>query len=141
MNDIVVGADRSRRARRALLVATEIAQATGANLHVVTCVDKAKPVAMDVGSDSFHADPIAEARQVLSSLTNTLPYDKVTTAVESGDPAKTLCAEAERLGASMIVVGNKRVQGAARVLGSVAGDVLKHAPCHVLVADTVGDED
>lgn len=140
MNDIVVGADRTKRPRRALLVAAEIAEATGANLHVVTCVDKAKPVALSVGSDSFHADPVAEAQQVLSSLTNTLQYDKVTTAVESGDPAKTLCAAAERLDANMIVVGNKRVQGAARVLGSVAADVLKHAPCHVLVADT-GDDD
>ena len=32
----------------------------------------------------------------------------------------------------MIVVGNKRVQGAARVLGSIAGDVAKRAPCNVL---------
>ena len=46
-----------------------------------------------------------------------------TYAVVVADPATSLCDEAVRLDASMIVVGNKRVQGAARVLGSIAGDV------------------
>jgi nucleotide-binding universal stress UspA family protein len=53
------------------------------------------------------------------------------------EPADALCAEAERLGASIIVVGNKRVQGMARVLGSVAAEVARHAPCHVFIAHTV----
>ncbi|MCP3973298.1 MAG: universal stress protein, partial [bacterium] len=38
--------------------------------------------------------------------------------------------------ARMIVVGNRRVQGIARVLGSVASDVAKRAPCSVLIAHT-----
>ena len=53
-----------------------------------------------------------------------------------GDPAKMLCEEAGRLGAQAIVVGNRRVQGMSRVLGSVAGDVTKMAPCDVMVANT-----
>jgi nucleotide-binding universal stress UspA family protein len=47
-----------------------------------------------------------------------------------------LCEEAARLEASVIVVGNKRVQGAARVLGSIAGDVAKRAPCNVFIVHT-----
>src|SRR5690606_28369663 len=39
--------------------------------------------------------------------------------------------------ASLIVVGNKRVQGVAgRVLGSIARDVAAHASCDVYIAHT-----
>jgi CRP-like cAMP-binding protein len=41
--------------------------------------------------------------------------------------------------ATMIVVGNRRVQGAKRLLGSIASDVLHHASCDVLVAHTAAD--
>lgn len=37
-----------------------------------------------------------------------------------------------------IIVGNQRVQGAARVLGSIAGDVAKHATCNLMVVHTTG---
>ena len=60
----------------------------------------------------------------------------ITHAVVMKDPATALCEEATRLEASTIVVGNKRVQGAARVLGSIAGDVAKRAPCNVLIVHT-----
>ena len=36
----------------------------------------------------------------------------------------------------MIVVGNRRVQGATRVLGSIANDVARQAPCNVLIVHT-----
>ena len=39
----------------------------------------------------------------------------------------------------MIVVGNRRVQGVSRVLGSIASDVLRRAPCDVLIVNTTGD--
>ena len=53
-----------------------------------------------------------------------------------GSPATATCEEATRLQAQTIVVGNRRVQGVTRVLGSVAADVTKHAPCDVLIANT-----
>ena len=50
---------------------------------------------------------------------------------------EALVSESERLDATMIVVGNKRVQGiAGRVLGSIARDVAAHASCDVYVAHT-----
>jgi len=47
-----------------------------------------------------------------------------------------MCDEATRLEARTIVVGNRRVQGVTRVLGSIAADVTKHAPCDVLIANS-----
>ncbi len=40
------------------------------------------------------------------------------------------------VGADLIVVGNKRMQGAGRVLGSVPNDVARTAACAVLIAKT-----
>ena len=51
-------------------------------------------------------------------------------------PPIGLCRVAKAVEADVIVVGNKRVKGASRVLGSVAKQVLHHADCHVLITDT-----
>ena len=50
-----------------------------------------------------------------------------------GEPSDALCQVAGTVGADLIVVGNKRMQGATRILGSVPKRVVEHADCHVLV--------
>jgi nucleotide-binding universal stress UspA family protein len=137
MQHIIVGVDPSETSRRAATKAAELAAALGANLHLVTCADRGRSIDIKVGTDEFHGDWLTEAEQFLDQLGRALPYDTITTAVSSGDPAKALCEEAERLDARMIVVGNRRVQGAARVLGSIAAAVAKSAPCDVMIAHTV----
>ena len=139
MDDIVVGVDRSDSARRAALTAAGLASAYRTNLHVVMCVERRAPVEVGVGGERFRADWLADAEQFLADLVRTLPHDSTTNGVGIGDPATTLCEEAQRLNARAIVVGNRRVQGASRVLGSVAGDVTRRASCDVLVANTTGD--
>ena len=42
-----------------------------------------------------------------------------------------------RLEAEVIVVGNRRMQGVGRLLGSVANEVAHNAPCDVLIVKTV----
>ena len=137
MHDVVVGIDRSETAARALAKAAEVAAALDLNLHVVTCVDKTRSVDLNVGTDHFHVDWLDDATQFLH---NAIGKAKVngshTTAVGTGDPASFLCEEAGRLDARVIVVGNRRMQGVTRVLGAVASDVIKKAPCDVLVANT-----
>ena len=44
---------------------------------------------------------------------------------------------AELVDADLIVVGNVRMQGLGRVLGSVGNDVAHSAPCSVLIVKTV----
>jgi nucleotide-binding universal stress UspA family protein len=53
-------------------------------------------------------------------------------------PPRAPCAQAQRLGASMIVAGNQRVQRAARVLGSITGELAKQAPCSLLIVEATG---
>lgn len=140
MGSIVVGVDRSETARRAAERAAELAGGLGANLHLVMCAERTKGVSMSVGSDTFHTDWLSDAQQFLKDLGRSLPLDDVTSSVSDADPADAIVEEADRLDAELIVVGNKRVQGLARVLGSVAGDVMKHAHCDVYVANTTIDE-
>ena len=89
------------------------------------------------GSETWHVDSVGVAEDLLKALAGQLKLTTpVTHAVVMKDPASALCEEAARLEASTIVVGNKRVQGAARVLGSIAGDVAKRAPCNVFIVHT-----
>lgn len=136
MNDVVVGVDRSDTARRAAVAAAELAAAYGSNLHVVMCVDRGSSINVGVGSDQFRSDWLTEADQFLADLARELGHDQITHAIGDKDPATALCDEAARIGAKVIVVGNRRVQGVSRVLGSIASDVLKKAPCDVLIANT-----
>ena len=82
-------------------------------------------------------DDLTVASDRLKALAGTLGDGlEVTCTVLDGSAAKVVTGEAERLGADLIVVGNKRVAGVSRVLGAVALDIVRHAPCSVYIAKT-----
>jgi nucleotide-binding universal stress UspA family protein len=135
VNEIVVGVNESDTAYRAAQAAARLASEADAELHVVMCVDRSTKV-LHVSGETWHIDSVAEAEQYVASLAGELAPPKVSHTISFDDPVKALCSAAEKLDARMIVVGNRRVQGAGRVLGSVALDVLRKAPCDVLVANT-----
>jgi nucleotide-binding universal stress UspA family protein len=136
MGGIVVGVDQSETAHRAAVKAAKLAAATGEALHLVMAVKGGKTQSLQVGADQFFESWVTSANQFLNAMRDELGIENTTTAIGGKDPAKSLCDEAERIDATMIVVGNRRVQGATRVLGSVAADVTRHAHCDVLVAHT-----
>jgi nucleotide-binding universal stress UspA family protein len=140
MQTIIVGVDHSETARRAAFAAAKIAASCCSPLHVVMAVSRSKSAELSVGaSDRWHLDWLSSAEQFLDALVGELPTSPITRSVSLHDPATALCEEAERLQASMIVVGNRRVQGASRLLGAVATDVARRAPCDVLIANTTSD--
>ena len=53
-----------------------------------------------------------------------------------GDPADALMSVAADEEAEMIVVGNRGMSGARRMLGSVPNRVSHHARCGVLIVPT-----
>jgi Rieske Fe-S protein len=55
-----------------------------------------------------------------------------------GDPADRLLQTAEAQEVGLILVGNKGMAGAKRLLGSVPNAIAHRAPCDVLIARTVG---
>lgn len=136
MNDIVVGVDRSETAATAAKKAAAMAKAYGVNLHLVTCAHRSASVDVGVGGDRSTIDWRTDAETMLDGYKKSLGHDSISTHVGTGDPASVLCDEARRIDASVIVVGNRRVQGVSRVLGSIATGVARHAHCDVLVVNT-----
>jgi nucleotide-binding universal stress UspA family protein len=61
---------------------------------------------------------------------------EVETHSRKGDAADAILDVAKDENADMIVVGNKGMTGARRVLGSVPNKVTHHADCDVLVVRT-----
>jgi nucleotide-binding universal stress UspA family protein len=136
MQEIIVGVDDTATSRRAAERAANIAVALEQPLHLVMAVKDRVSLGIHVGGDEFRVDWVTNASQFLKDLCADLPVPNATYALGQKDPAKSLVAEAERLDASMIVVGNRRVKGAARFLGAIATDVIHHAPCDVLIVNT-----
>jgi nucleotide-binding universal stress UspA family protein len=142
---VVVGTDGSERARRAVDVAAEVARRFGAALELVTVVPERDAIGV-VGASVAVADPTgstalrkAAALEALEALAKELSGLEVRCHVESGSAAEGILKVAEAVGADCIVVGNRGMTGARRVLGSVPATVAHHAPCHVLVAKTDSD--
>ena len=136
-NIIVVGVDSSPQALAAARRAAELAKALGAELHIVTAIAKNDRHEFGIGSDHTVVSDLDYAEDDLKAISEEFRRSIVvsTKAVRSS-PAEALCSEADRLHALMVVVGNKRVQGVGRVLGSVAGAVAKDAPCDVYIVHT-----
>jgi nucleotide-binding universal stress UspA family protein len=79
------------------------------------------------------------AQHVAESLAASKPGVQVTHFAARGKPADSLIKEAIRLDARLIVVGNRRMRGIGRLLGSVANSVAHNAPCDVYIANTYED--
>lgn len=137
-NVILVGVDGSDTSRKAARTAAELAARTGATLHILTAFDKAEVEKVQVGHDVWVITSADGAEQVANRAAEELR--DITPNIESsplyGKPAEALIEEAKRLDARLIVVGNKRMQGVKRVLGSVANSVSHNAPCDVYIVKT-----
>ena len=135
MSVYVVGVDSSATAHRAAEIAADLARSTGAALHLVTAYEQKAPVRIP---NSDEIGSLDRAESLLATLASDLrpTVAEITTAAIDAKPSDAVCDEAERLGATLIVVGSKRTQGVARVLGSHATKILASSPCDVYVAHT-----
>ncbi|KQX76089.1 MULTISPECIES: universal stress protein [Aeromicrobium] len=134
---ILVGVDGSDSSRRAAETAASLAASTGATLHVMMAAeDRDRPAeGQYVGDVRIQSRAEAIATEIADALEGTAPNVQASPA--HGKPADALVQVATDIGADLIVVGNRRVQGIGRLLGSVASDVAQHAPCDVYIVKTV----
>lgn len=136
---VVVGVDGSPSARKAAEVALGLAKALGGSLHIVTAFDVDRSETFGVGSDEVKVWNSEAAETVAKSLGETRPGVEISYFAARGKPADALIKEAMRLDARLIVVGNRRMRGIGRLLGSVANSVAHNAPCDVYIANTYDD--
>ncbi|GAA5056571.1 universal stress protein [Nocardia callitridis] len=140
MKTIVTGVDGSPTAARAAERAAALAEALGARLHVICAYERLEVERLRQGSEELVRSTEEQARRTAVEEVRALQARHQALVLRSdaveGKPGEVLVQVAERLDAEVIVVGNKRVQGFARVLGSIARDVASRAHCDVYVAHT-----
>lgn len=135
---VLVGADDSATARRAVEAACEICAMSKGTLHILTAFEQLSTV----GASSTHEFKNVITEDDGQALLQTLSFIAKKHNVEpvlhgaKGDPADILIAKADEVGADLIVVGNRGMKGVRRVLGSVPNSVAHGAACSVLIVDT-----
>jgi nucleotide-binding universal stress UspA family protein len=142
-DSIVVGTDGSESAQLAVKEAVRLAKALDAEVHVVSAYEPLRGAHIEGAARGAAAvwQPLPDS-QVEGILSQTAAAVKVqglsvTTHAVERDPADALIAVAEKVGASIIVVGSKGMHGARRLaLGNVPNQVSHRARCHVLIVNT-----
>ena len=136
--NLLVGADNSATALRAVQAAVELAHAFDAKLHIVTAYKPQAVLTPDLPAEFLEANYLPPADSLLDELISVARRANVDAEVHAatGEPAEAIVRVATRVGADLIIVGNKGMRGARRVLGSVPNSIAHHAPCSVLIVDT-----
>ena len=125
--------DFSERSRYALQLAAALARDHGARLLLLHVVELP---AMAYAEAALVADPAAflvEAHRKLNQVPVPLPPGRVERRVALGEAVTEIVAVAEEAPCDLIVIGTHGRTGLRRaLLGSVAEQVMRRAPCPVL---------
>lgn len=138
---VLVGADSSETARRAVSGAIELVKALGGQLHVVTAYDP-EPMRVSAVPAEFRDNVKRPAEVLLDDLRQMIANEGIEAEYHpaTGDAAEAIVRVADRVGADLVVVGNRGMKGVRRLLGSVPSSVAHKANCSVLILDTLGED-
>ncbi|WP_394820838.1 universal stress protein [Pendulispora albinea] len=140
---VVVGIDFSPHGEDALWFAQNLARGNpSATLHLVHVVAPPVGIVGVLGAPIDSTGPIAgfldRARLELERICANVPAwieGRVVGHVRTGDAPREITVLARELDADLIVVGTHARTGLGRVLmGSLAENIMRHAPCSVLIA-------
>ncbi len=136
--NILVGADGSTTARRAVDAAVDIATMYAATVHIVSAYEP-RHVQSSTSVEHPFIYSEGEVDALLQSLSYVASNRGLTPVLHShrGEPADVLLRVAEDVDADLIVVGNRGMKGMRRVLGSTPNSVAHAAGSSVLIVDTV----
>ena len=140
--NIVVGTDGSPTANRAVDIAADLVRRSDGTLHLVMAHRPGPALSPPAGLagvavPSAHVLGVLTAERILNETVERLGDGiGVVTHTPQGDPAASVIRAAEEVGADLIVVGSRGMQGPRRIVGSIPNAVVHKAPCAVLVAKT-----
>jgi nucleotide-binding universal stress UspA family protein len=135
---ILVAADDSETAARAVRTAVDLVKALGGDLHVMTAY-RPESVKTEKLPDEYLDRVTDPADLLLNKLRDEIRKEGVEAKYHpaAGNAADAIVKVADYVGADLIVVGNRGMKGVRRVLGSVPNSVAHAANCSVLIVDTV----
>lgn len=152
---ILTGVDNSATALKAAHKAASLASEVDGTLHVLSAFTMSIGETVRAAQSSGEYDHAGDAyrgvveryRQnaehisatVVEALRIDYPDLTIVSTAREGSPADALINESKDIDADIIVVGNKRVQGPGRFLGSIARSVAAEAPCDLYIANTHQD--
>ena len=137
LRTVVVGADDSPTAAKAVDAAIDLVALSGGTLHVVSAYKPGSRSTAGVPAEfrqTIHPD--SGVRSVLDDLTARARTRGVTVEAhdQRGDPAQAVLDVAERVSADVIVTGSQGMQ--RRVLSSIPNTIAHQASCAVLIVKT-----
>jgi universal stress protein A len=137
--NLLVPIDFSACAEHALDYACDLAAKLGARIHVIHAIGAALPelsVALtDQTISSLRHSAAAALDQLIEPRRQKAAFGEIT--VVDDDARDAILQAARAVRADLIVIGTHGRRGLSRVLlGSVAEDVLRRAPCPVLAVRT-----
>lgn len=133
--NILVALDGSPDSGAALSLSLSLAKDLDANLHVLAVIDlQQKHTRVELEAERRHT------WQMLHDLEPTALRAgvRVEAHLAEGVPAEKIVAQARELSADIVVLGHRqRSTLAQRFAGSTAQDVIRHAPCAVMLAPSL----
>jgi nucleotide-binding universal stress UspA family protein len=144
VSHVLVAVDGSSHADRAVEFAAEFAVKYEADLTILNVVSYASTVPLALGAYAELEGLYAESRSVLqtagerivesaSERARRLGVATLSTAVELGSPAQTICETAKEIGADVVVMGRRGLGDFSGLfLGSVTHKVAHTADCTVI---------
>jgi nucleotide-binding universal stress UspA family protein len=125
--------DFSKPSDYAFRLACSLARDHGAGLTLLHVMRPPRVYGGEMGALILPEDHPDSLRDSLEQLRPTDPLLRVDHRLEEGDPAGLIVAVAEEIGCDLIVMGTHGRNGLGRILmGSVAEQVMRKAPCPVL---------
>jgi nucleotide-binding universal stress UspA family protein len=139
---IVVGTDGSATAEQAVEEAVRLAKALDGEIHIVSAFEPLRggkvAGAPEGAAKVFSPLPDSKVEVILAEAAAAARRSGATVTTHALDqsPADALLKVADEVDADLVVVGNRGMHGAKRVLGSVPNTVSHRAHCNVLIVST-----
>jgi nucleotide-binding universal stress UspA family protein len=143
---ILLATDGSREAQLAASTATDLANATNSELHLLTVAPGNPDPVYHIYEGSLRYETYQQALETIKGEAQKVLDEQVQKVEEAGGSVKeaylrigerrdqAILHLAEELGAGLIVMGSRGLGGVRRALmGSVSASVVHHAHCPVMI--------
>lgn len=138
LQKILLAFDGSPNSLKAADYALVMARTNHAEVEIIHVRESVTSYSTRVIYDAFEIEKelTSEAEEIMAQAIDKFKDTGVifTTSIRTGDPAEAICEEAEKIGATEIVIGSRGMNTLSRFfLGSVSLKVLSHAHCTTIV--------